>query len=127
MYSPQKAADIASVSRTTIMTAINAGDLQSSKNNRGHHRIDAEELRRWMDGRADRRSAEPFTDRDSETVTENVRLKEQLAASLKETDTLRQLLERERSDKDRLMDLLKEHQRRRSVWEILTGKPWGDS
>ncbi|WP_158547824.1 helix-turn-helix domain-containing protein [Rhodosalinus sediminis] len=44
MYSPQKAADIAGVSRTTMMSAVKAGKLRSKKNNRGRHRVEPEEL-----------------------------------------------------------------------------------
>jgi len=124
VYSPQKAADIAGVSRTTIMSAIKAGKILSKKDNRGHHRIAPEELNRWIEGRGERRLTGTVNATVTETVTEVAVLKEQLKASLKESDGLREVLNREQAEKDRLLDLLKEAQRRRGLWEILTGKRW---
>jgi len=128
VYSPQKAADIAGVSRTTIMSAIKAGKIPSKKDNRGHHRIAPEELNRWIEGRGERRLTGTVNATVNATVTETVTevavLKEQLKASLKESDGLREVLNREQAEKDRLLDLLKEAQRRRGLWEILTGKRW---
>lgn len=133
MYSPQKAADIAGVSRTTIMSAIKSGKLLSKRNNRGHHRIGPEELNRWMEGRGGRRQTDTATATTTKTDTEAAVLREQLKASLKDADNLREqlerereLLERERAEKTELFDLLKEAQRRRGLREILTGKRWSD-
>jgi len=126
VYSPQKAADIAGVSRTTIMSAIKSGKLLSKRNNRGHHRIGPEELNRWMEGRGGRRQTDTATATTTKTDTEAAVLREQLKASLKDADNLRELLERERAEKTELFDLLKEAQRRRGLREILTGKRWSD-
>jgi molecular chaperone GrpE (heat shock protein) len=133
VYSPQKAADIAGVSRTAIMSAIKSGKLLSKKNNRGHHRIAPEELNRWIEGRGGRRQTESASATDTQTATEIAVLREQLKASLKDADNLREQLEREweqlereRAEKTELFDLLKEAQRRRGLLEILTGKRWSD-
>lgn len=130
MYSPQKAADIAGVSRTTIMSAVKSGKLLSKKNNRGHHRIDPEELNRWIEGRGGRRQTDTATATTTKTDTEAAVLKVQLQTALKDADSLREQLEREReqlererAEKTRLFDLLEEAQRRPGLLEILTGKP----
>ena len=115
MYSPQQAADIAGVSRTTIMSAVKAGKLLSKKNNRGHHRIDPEELNRWIAGRGSRRTAVTYTATDTDTQVLEVRL----AAAVKEAESLREQLDRERAEKERLFSLLEETQRGRGLWERL--------
>lgn len=51
MYSPQKAAGIAGVSRKTVMDAINAGKLKAKRNNRDYWVISKVDLRTWMDSR----------------------------------------------------------------------------
>ena len=51
MYSPQKAAGIAGVSRKTVMGAINAGKLKAKKNNRDYWVISKVDLTTWMESR----------------------------------------------------------------------------
>jgi excisionase family DNA binding protein len=51
VYSPQKAANVAGVSRKTIMNAIQAEKLNGYNNNRNRWMIKEEDLRAWMDAR----------------------------------------------------------------------------
>ena len=49
VYSPQKAAGIAGVSRKTVMGAINGGKLKAKRNNRDYWIISKVDLKTWMD------------------------------------------------------------------------------
>lgn len=118
MLSPQKAADRAGVSRKTIMDAITSQKLHAIRDNRNRWQIAEDDLERWMEGRTDRKISPPTTDTSSDTI----RLEEQLKSALKEAGMYREQLEKSEAEKERLMDLLKEAQRRRSWLEILTGK-----
>ena len=51
MYSPQKAAGIADVSRKTVMGAINSGKLKAKRNNRDYWVISKVDLMTWMESR----------------------------------------------------------------------------
>jgi hypothetical protein len=51
MYSPQKAAGIAGVSRKTVMDAINAGKLKAKRNNKDYWVVSKVDLKTWMDSR----------------------------------------------------------------------------
>lgn len=51
MYSPQKAAGIAGVSRKTVMGAINARKLKAKRNNRDYWVISKVDLMTWMESR----------------------------------------------------------------------------
>ena len=51
MYSPQKAAGIADVSRKTVMGAINSGKLKAKRNNRDYWIISKVDLMTWMESR----------------------------------------------------------------------------
>ena len=49
VYSPQKAAGIAGVSRKTVMGAINGRKLKAKRNNRDYWIISKVDLKTWMD------------------------------------------------------------------------------
>jgi len=51
MLSPQKASEIAGVSRKTIMNHISGQTLGARRNNKGHWVIDPEDLEQWMENR----------------------------------------------------------------------------
>jgi len=51
VYSPQKAAGIAGVSRKTVMGAINGGKLKAKRNNRDYWVISKVDLKTWMGSR----------------------------------------------------------------------------
>lgn len=48
MLSPNKAANIAATSRTTIMRAINRREILASRNQKGHWRIEQSTLDAWI-------------------------------------------------------------------------------
>jgi len=89
MYSPQKAAVIAGVSRKTVMDAINAKKLNATRSNRNYWVISTVDLKAWMDSRGVKpkpdTSSDAFSDTSSDTITQltvkNRTLEVQLKAS----------------------------------------------
>ena len=70
MLTPKKAADLANVSRGTIMNAIKDGSLIAFRDNRNHWQIHPDKLSKWMTERGDNdtdKSVKP----DTQTVDEN--------------------------------------------------------
>jgi excisionase family DNA binding protein len=90
MLTPAKAAEIAGVSRTTIMKALKNHDLKAVRDNRNRWQIDSEELTRWCDA-----STVSVTDatvsRDSSPASEIAVLRSELAGR----DRIIEILERE--------------------------------
>lgn len=149
MVSPQKAAEIAGVSRRTIMVAIENRALKASRNNRNHWQISDEDLQTWMAPRS--QQAQPASLKPSDTPTDTITetdlivalLEEQLksaqaeaAGYREEIDRLKdehliQMAESAASFNERLtqrdgdyqqaMEMLREAQRPRGLWEWLTG------
>jgi hypothetical protein len=119
---PQQAADIAGVSRKSIMDAINALKINAKRDNRNRWQIEDEELRRWMDTRPIRKVADSTTEVAVIDSVEVSVLSERLAAAQRETEMYCQQLKISEAEKARLMDLLTEAQRRRSLWEVLFGQ-----
>jgi hypothetical protein len=106
MYSPQKSAEIAGVSRKTVMDAINAQKLKSKRNNRNYWVISEVDLKAWMDSR--RVKLKPDT--SSKTITqltlENKILAFQLKASAEViTDLKQRLLKADTTLKETTADL----------------------
>ena len=121
MLTPQKAADVAGVSRKTVMDAINAHYLHAVRNNRGHWQITETDLQTWMDGREPKLTA---TSSSATTIDKSVEvavIQERLVAAEKQTEIYRQQLDQERTEKAKLMDMLTEAQRRRGLIEFLFG------
>ena len=119
---PQQAADIAGVSRKSIMDAINALKINAKRDNRNRWQIEDEELKRWMDTRPIKKVADSTTEVSVISSVEVSVLSERLAAAQRETDMYRQQLTISEAEKTRLMDLLTEAQRRRSLWEVFFGQ-----
>ena len=119
---PQQAADIAGVSRKSIMDAINALKINAKRDNRNRWQIEDEELKRRMDTRPIKKVADSTTEVSVISSVEVSVLSERLAAAQRETDMYRQQLTISEAEKTRLMDLLTEAQRRRSLWEVFFGQ-----
>ena len=66
MYSPQKSAKIAGVSRKTVMDAINAKKLNATRNNRNHWVISEDDLKAWMDSRGAKHIPDTSSDTSSD-------------------------------------------------------------
>ena len=126
MLTPQKAADVAGVSRKTIMDAVNAHYLHAVRNNRGHWQISETDLQAWMDGRETKAPTTKTDDTTSDASVEVAVLQERLVAAEKQTEIYRQQLSDANDEKANLVGLLKEAQRRRSWREVLFGRA-GDS
>ncbi len=135
MLSPQQAADRAKVSRRTVMLAIQDKRLEAHRNNKNHWQIAPDELDRWLATRPDtshQKSDAPteMTSDQSEAIL-HLRdkvddLEKRVAELTQERDEARADVkaERERADQAHkaIMEIAKEAQRKRSLWEILTGK-----
>lgn len=134
MVSPQQAADLAGVSRRTIMVAIEGKSLKAHRNNRNHWQIDPQDLEAWIASRGGKSSPVspevPAT--PTEPTVEVARLTEQLRAAEDRISDLEARLEKQDADfRDQLtrrdadyqqaMELLKEAQRPRGLLEWLRG------
>jgi len=90
--SPAQAAQVAGVSRWTIMRAIKSHDLQASRDNRNQWRITAEALETWR-AHTVRTPSDLHTPHTQEAVTE---LREKLAAETARADVAEAILAHER-------------------------------
>lgn len=146
MRSPQKAAEIAGVSRRTIMVAIETKAMKASRNNRNHWQISDEDLQAWMASRSPQVKPTP-SDTSTDTTTEAdlivalmeeqlksaqaeaagyreeiARLQGEHAARMAETTAeFKERLAQRDGDYQQAMEMLKEAQRPRGLWEWLTG------
>ena len=114
MYTPQKAAGIAGVSRKTVMDAINAQKLKATRNNRNHWVISEDDLKVWMDSRGVKLKPDTSSDASSDTIT---RLSVENSGLKVEVKVVREAnadLKVERDDWKALSQ--------RSVWQKLFGK-----
>ena len=91
--SPAQAAQVADVSRWTIMRAIKSHDLQAIRDNRNQWRITADALEAWR-AHTVRAPLDLLTPHTQETVTE---LREKLAAETARADVAEALLAHERN------------------------------
>ena len=91
--SPAQAAQVADVSRWTIMRAIKSHDLQAIRDNRNQWRITADALEAWR-AHTVRAPLDLHTPHTQETVTE---LREKLAAETARADVAEALLAHERN------------------------------
>ena len=121
MYSPQKSAEIAGVSRKTVMDAINAKKLNATRNNRNHWVISKDDLKAWMDTRGVKLKPDTSSDASSDNITrlsvENSGLKAEVKAkdeTITDLKVQRDDLKVERDDWKALAQ--------RSVWQKLFGK-----
>jgi hypothetical protein len=114
MYSPQKSAEIAGVSRKTVMDAINAQKLKSKRNNRNYWVISEVDLKAWMDSRRVKlkpdTSSDAFSDTSSKTITQLTVENKILAFQLKVnaeviTDLKQRLLKADTTLKETTADL----------------------
>ena len=113
MYTPQKAAGIAGVSRKTVMDAINAQKLKATRNNRNHWVISEDDLKAWMDSRRVKPKPDTSSDASSDTIT---RLSVEISGLKAEVKVVREAnadLKVERDDWKALSQ--------RSVWQKLFG------
>ena len=90
--SPAQAAQVADVSRWTIMRAIKSRDLQASRDNRNQWRIASDALEAWR-AHTVRTPLIPHTPHTQETLAE---LREKLAAETARADVAEALLAHER-------------------------------
>ena len=90
--SPAQAAQVADVSRRTIMRAIRSRDLQASRDNRKQWRIASDALEAWR-AHTVRTPLIPHTPHTQETLAE---LREKLAAETARADVAEALLAHER-------------------------------
>lgn len=113
--SPQQAADKASVSRRTIMIAIENKTLNAKRDNRNHHKIEPSDLEEWMEKRV-----KPTTDTSSDIPVEQVSANTELMienSSLKaELNGVKDLLSATEKERDQWRELAN-----RSVWKRIFG------
>ena len=109
MYSPQKAAGIAGVSRKTVMDAITAQKLKATRNNRNHWVISEDDLKAWMDSRGVKLIPDTSSDTFSDTITQLSVENSGLKAEVKAKDETITDLKVERDDWKSLAQ--------RSVWQ----------
>jgi excisionase family DNA binding protein len=114
MYSPQKSAEIAGVSRKTVMDAINAKKLNATRNNRNHWVISKDDLKAWMDTRGVKLKPDTSSDASSDNITRLSVENSGLKAEVKAKDETITDLKVERDDWKALAQ--------RSVWQKLFGK-----
>jgi excisionase family DNA binding protein len=106
--SPQQAADRVGTSRWTVSRALLSADLEGTRNNRGHWRIEAGTVDAWaaLHVRSEVRSEHP-TEHDSKSDSEPDRIFEIENAGLKvEVTQLRERLTDANAERDRLAGLL---------------------
>ena len=123
--SPAQAAQVAGVSRWTIMRAIKSHELQASRDNRNQWRITSSDLSAWM-----MHTVHPQPDAPKlHTMEVETELREQLAAAVTRANVAEAMLVREREALDEIRAdrdawkqqataLLAAPQKRRSFW------PW---
>ena len=114
MYTPQKAAGIAGVSRKTVMDAINAQKLNATRNNRNHWVISEDDLTAWMDSRGVKHIPDTSSDTSSDAITQLSVENSSLKAEVKAVREANADLKVERDDWKALAQ--------RSVWQKLFGK-----
>ena len=114
MYTPQKAAGIAGVSRKTVMDAINAQKLKATRNNRNHWVISEDDLKVWMDSRGVKPKSDTSSDASSDTITRQSVEISGLKVEVKVVREANADLKVERDDWKALAQ--------RSVWQKLFGK-----
>ena len=114
MYTPQKAAGIAGVSRKTVMDAINAQKLNATRNNRNHWVISKDDLKAWMDSRGVKLIPDTSSNTSSDNITQLSVENSGLKAEVKAKDEAITDLKVERDDWKALAQ--------RSVWQRLFGK-----
>ena len=129
MFSPQKAANKAGVSRTTIMRAIENMRLPAHRNNRNHWSIRPTDLSNWMQER-EKSEPKPLTVTSSETsviastpTQELELLKSQLELSFTEQrlEAAEQANEELRAEVRELKDdLRRSHADLNEVWRQVT-------
>lgn len=115
--SPAQAAQVAGVSRWTIMRAIKSLDLQASRNNRNQWRIAATDLERWRLHTV-RAQSNLHTPHTPEIVAE---LRESLIAESARADAAERARDQAETDRDRwqaMAEKLAERPKGRSWW------PW---
>jgi hypothetical protein len=100
------------------MDAREAGKLNAVRNNRNHWQIKEDDLKEWMNNRSPRK----VLDTISEVSVEGSILSERLVAAQKEVSFYQAQLEKSETEKARLVGILKDAQRKRSLWEILFGQ-----
>jgi excisionase family DNA binding protein len=104
--SPAQAAQVAGVSRWTIMRAIKAQDLQATRDNRNQWRISAESLKAWRTSTV-RTPEESHTTHTQNLVSE---LRMKLAAETSRADVAEAMLARE-------LEALNEVRADRDAWK----------
>lgn len=110
--SPAQAAQVANVSRWTIMRAIKSLELLATRDNRNQWKIAAEDLDRWRQHSV----RGPETLHTSHTYEVEIELREKLAAATARADAAE-------ADRDRWQDMAEKlAYRPRRIWW-----PWGRS
>lgn len=95
--SPAQAAQVANVSRWTIMRAIKSHELQATRDNRNQWRITSDALKMWQ-AHSVRTPANPHTLHTPEVVAE---LSDKLAAETSRANVAEALLAATTADRDR--------------------------
>ena len=95
--SPAQAAQVAGISRWTIMRAIKAQELLATRDNRNQWRITSDALDKWR-SHSVRTPTDPHTSHTPEIMTE---LREKLAAESTRADVAEALLAATEADRDR--------------------------
>lgn len=97
MLTPAQAADIAKVSRPTIMAAISSHGLKAIRDNRNRWQIDPEDLQFWMQGRVKPDTVTAVSDPDTsqlhELLHQNAKLSAQLEAKEEVITVLKEQIE----------------------------------
>lgn len=114
--SPAQAAQVAKVSRWTIMRAIKSHHLQASRDNRNQWRITSDALEAWMSHTV-RTPLNLYTPHTQETVAE---LREKLAAESARADVAEAILAHERKT---LAATENDRDSWRAMAEKLAGRP----
>lgn len=121
--SPAQAAQVAGVSRWSIMRAINAHDLQAHRDNRNHWRIAPDDLDRWRASTV--RTVEVAHPLHTPELAEIERLKDensQLRERLAAAEAERRLRETAEADRDRWQAMAEKLADRPSWWARLWGR-----
>jgi excisionase family DNA binding protein len=108
--SPAQAAQVANVSRWTIMRGINSHKLKATRDNRNHWRISQEDLSEWC--------AHSVHDAPLAHPDESIELREKLASETARADAAERARDQAENDRDRwreMADKLAEKPRR-SWW-----------
>lgn len=139
--SPQHAADIAKVSRGTVMNAIKSGDLTATRNNRNQWQIDSDDLTRWMEnrdksdsgktvammmgggGNDSAKHAAAMSELTAENKVLAARLEaahEALADSKGQIERLKSEVDQEREDRRKMQESILDS--RKGFWSRITGR-----